>query len=458
MKITKEIKKEIFREYDVRGCYPMDINEDISYTFGKAFGTKIQSQGQKRCIVGYDNRYSSKELELALIEGILSTGVDVIDLGLVTTPMYYYACLESNTPAGVMVTASHNPKDDNGFKFSFDESGNAKGETIQEFYRFILEGTFQEGAGVLSFYNVKEDYFKYLLSNVQIRKDRDIKVVIDCGNGTTSFYAPELYHLANENLIVLYGKSDPDFPNHHPDPCVEENLEVLKKAVVELKADIGIAFDGDGDRIGVVDEKGNHIPADEVMILLARDILPESENKRVLYDVKCTKALKEEVERLGGTAIASRTGNSYTKAGTKENDCVLGGEYSGHIFLRDKFAGFDSALYVGLRLIEALSKTDKTVSECLEGIPKYYSTEEIKIASPDTKKKEVVEKIREYCEQEGYEIVTLDGVRVELEDGWALVRCSNTGPNITARFEGATEEIRDKLKEQFIKLIEKFNV
>lgn len=457
MKITNEIKREIFREYDVRGVYPSDINEDISYTFGKAFGTKIKANKEKRCIVGHDNRYSSEGLEKALIEGILSTGIDVIDLGLVTTPMYYFACLESKTVAGVMVTASHNPKDDNGFKFSFDETGNAKGETIQEFYDFILKGEFAEGNGVLSFYDCKEDYFKYLLSSIHIEQKREIKVVIDCGNGTTSFYAPELYHLVNDNLVVLYGKSDPSFPNHHPDPCVEENLSVLKKAVLELKADIGIAFDGDGDRIGVVDEKGNHIPADQVMILLARDILPTTENKKVLYDVKCSKALKEEIERLGGKAIASRTGNSYTKAGTKENDCIFGGEYSGHIFLRDKFAGFDSALYVGLRLIEILSKKKKPLSQLLEDIPKYYATEEIKIPSPDEKKKDVINKIREYCEQEGYDIITLDGVRIELEDGWTLVRASNTGPNITARFEGTTEETRDKLKELFLKLIEKFN-
>ena len=210
--------------------------------------------------------------------------------------------------------------------------------------------------------------------------------------------------------------------------------------------------------MGIINEKGEHIPADQLMILLARDILPNSSNKRVLYDVKCTKALPEEIESLGGEAIISRTGNSYTKAATKDNDCILGGEYSGHIFLRDKFLGFDSGLYVGLRVIEILSKTDKTLSQLLEGIPKYYSTEEIKIASPDNKKKQVIEEIKKYCKEAGYPMIDIDGIRIELEDGWALIRCSNTGPNITARFEGQTEEVRDRLKDYFLAMIDNFNV
>lgn len=457
MKITKEIKKEIFREYDVRGIYPKDINEDVSYTFGRAYGTYIKTKSQTKCIVGYDNRYSSNELQNALIKGIADSGVDVLSLGLVTTPMYYYACLKLNVPAGVMVTASHNPKDDNGFKFSFDEEGNCKGKDIADFYQFIMDGKFDQGDGIISFYDIKEEYYQYLLSSTNINKERKLKIVIDCGNGTTSFFAPTLYNLIGQNLVVLYGKSDPNFPNHHPDPCVEENLKVLKDAVVELKADIGIAFDGDGDRVGIVNEKGEHVPADQVMILLARDILPKQENKRVLYDVKCSNALVEEIEKLGGTPIISRTGNSYTKKGTKDNDCILGGEYSGHIFLRDKFLGFDSGMYVGLRVVEALSNTDKTVSELLEGISKYYATEEIKIASSDKKKQDVIQKIKKHCEEEGYPIIDIDGVRINLDDGWALVRCSNTGPNITARFEGKTKEVRDKLKERFVELIEKYN-
>ncbi len=457
MELTRNINPNIFREYDVRGIYPTDINEDVSYTFGKAYGTYIKKFQQQVCIVGHDNRLSSDSLVDALIKGILSSGIHVVDLGLVTTPMYYYACILKNVPAGVMVTASHNPKDDNGFKFSFDERGNAKGEMIQEFFQFLLEGNYDEGSGTLSHYDVKEEYYKLLLSSIQINPNRKLKVVIDCGNGTTALFAPEIYNLINEDLVVLYGKSDAHFPNHHPDPSVEENLEVLKKTVLELKADVGIAFDGDGDRVGIIDEKGHFISADQFMIIVSRALIPIQENKRILYDVKCSKALTDEIEKLGGVPIICRTGNSYTKKATKENNCIFGGEFSGHVYFRDKFPGFDSGMYAGLRMIEILSNTDKTVSELLAGINHYYSTPEIKIPSTDTKKKLVVEKIKEVCREQGFHIIDIDGVRVELDDGWALVRYSNTGPNITARFEGKTEEMMNKLKNTFMVLIDKYN-
>ena len=454
---TNNINPNVFREYDVRGVYPTDINENFAYIFGKAYGTYIKRFNQTECVVGHDNRLSSDSLTQNLINGILSTGINVLNINLVTTPMFYYACILKNIPAGIMVTASHNPKDDNGFKFSFDDSGNARGQMIKDFYNFLIEGNFDNGIGKINNYDIKEEYYKLLLSSIDINKDKNLKVVIDCGNGTTSFYAPELYSLAIDNLNVLYGKSDPNFPNHHPDPCVEENLRVLKDFVIDQKADIGIGFDGDGDRVGIIDEKGNFIPTDKFMIIVARHLIPNNENKKILYDVKCSKALVEEIEKLGGEAIISRTGNSYTKSNTKDNDCIFGGEFSGHVYFRDKFLGIDSGLYAGLRMVEILSKTDKTVSELLEGINNYYSTPEIKIKSTDTKKKEVVENIKNYCKEQGLKTIDIDGVRVELDDGWALVRCSNTGPNITARFEGKTEETMNKLKETFTNLIEIYN-
>ena len=457
MKLTNNINTNIFREYDVRGVYPTDLNEDVSYTFGKAYGTYIKKFNQTECIVGHDNRLSSDSLTKSLIEGILSTGIHVINIGLVTTPMYYYACILKNIPAGVMVTASHNPKDDNGFKFSFDERGNAKGEMIQEFLKFLLEFNFDDGSGMMTFYDVKDEYYKLLLSSVDIKHDRKLKVIIDCGNGTTSLFAPEIFNLIGVDLIVLYGVSDANFPNHHPDPAVEDNLKVLKDAVVTLKADVGIAFDGDGDRVGIIDENGKYIPADKFMIMVARNLIPTSANKRILYDVKCSKALTDEINRLGGTPILCRTGNSYTKATTRDENCIFGGEFSGHVYFRDKFLGFDSGIYAGLRMVEMLSKQDKTVSQLIENIPVYYSTPEIKIASTDTKKKEVIDKIKEYCHENKFNTIELDGVRIELDDGWALVRFSNTGPNITARFEGKTEAIRDRLKDTFMNLIEMYN-
>ena len=455
--ITKNINPNIFREYDVRGVYPTGINESVAYTFGKAYGTYIKKFNQSKCVIGHDNRLSGESLTKNLIEGILSTGIDIVYLDLVTTPMYYYACIKLGINAGIMVTASHNPKDDNGFKFSFDERGNAKGEMIQDFYKFIMEGNYDEGTGTITKYDIKEEYYQLLLSSVDINKERKLKVIIDCGNGTTSPFAKEIYNEVIDDLTVLFGESDANFPNHHPDPCVEENLTILKKTVVDLKADLGIAFDGDGDRVGIIDEKGNFIPADSFMIMMARYLIPNNENKRFLYDVKCSKALTEEIEKLGGTPVICRTGNSYTKAETKDKDCIFGGEYSGHVYFRDKFLGFDSGMYAGLRMIELLSKTDKTVSELLEGINHYYSTPEIKIPSTDIKKKEVVEKIKEYCHENNFKTIEIDGVRIEFEDGWALVRFSNTGPNITARFEGKTEEFMKKIKDIFMELIEIYN-
>ena len=457
MGLIRDINPNIFREYDVRGKYPEDINESVAYTFGRAYGTYIKKFNQSECLIGHDNRLSSDSITKSLIDGILSTGTHVVNVGLVTTPMYYYACIKRNIPAGIMVTASHNPKDDNGFKFSFDERGNAKGEMIQDFFKFLQKGKFDDDFGMMTFYDIKEEYYKLLLSSIDIKENNKLRVIIDCGNGTTALFAPELYNLINQDLIVLYGISDANFPNHHPDPAVEDNLKVLKDAVLEFKADVGIAFDGDGDRVGIIDEKGRFLTADEFMMIYARNMIPNSENKKVLYDVKCSKALKEEIEKLGGEAIICRTGNSYTKAATRDNDCILGGELSGHLYFRDKFLGFDSGMYAGLRMIEILSKTDKKVSELLEGVNKYHSTPEIKIPSTDTKKKEVVEKIKKYCKEQDFKTIDIDGVRVELDDGWALVRYSNTGPNITARFEGKTEEVMNKLKDTFMTLIEKYN-
>ena len=393
----------------------------------------------------------------ALIKGILETGVDVIDLGLVTTPMYYYACILLDIPSGIMVTASHNPKDDNGFKFAFDERGNAKGEMITAFYEYTIKGDFKEGLGKLSCYNIRKEYIDLMLNSLSFG-GRKVKAVIDLGNGTTSIIAKELYEKFPIDVTVLFGESDSSFPNHHPDPCVESNLDALKQKVKELHADVGIGFDGDGDRLGVVDEKGNYIPTDQYMILIIRNIIDKVKNKTFLYDVKCSKALEDEIRNLGGTPYCYRTGNSYTKAKVKEMDLPFGGELSGHVYFRDKFKGFDSGLYAGLRLLEILSHTDKSVSELLEGIPKYYATPELKFASPDCKKNEVVQKVKEYCLEKGYEILTIDGIKVLFEDGFALVRVSNTGPNITARFEAKTEERLHLIEKEFTEQIHKYNI
>ena len=450
------INKYIFRGYDIRGVYPKDLNADVAYIIGQSFGTYVKQMGKVECIVGRDNRYSSLELETALIKGILSTGIDVIDLGLVTTPMYYYACILKKIPTGIMVTASHNPKDDNGFKFAFDERGNARGEMIEEFRDFTLKGEFSKGIGKLSKYDIRDEYIKLMLSSIKLGK-KPLKVILDLGNGTTTCIAKDIYYRFPIDIEVLFGESDPSFPNHHPDPCVESNLEALKKKVLDTKADIGIAFDGDGDRVGIIDEKGNYIPTDKYMIIIIRDIINKVSNKKFLYDIKCSKAVDDEIKKLGGESICYRTGNSYTKAKVKEDDLPFGGELSGHVYFRDRWPGFDSGIYAGLRLVEILSNTDKPLSHLLDGITHYESTPELKFASPDEKKFDVIDKIKNYCIQKGYNVLTIDGVRVNFEDGWASVRASNTGPNITARFEATTNERLKEIQDEFVGLVETFN-
>ena len=457
MNLLKTVDKNIFREYDIRGVYPINLTEDVAYTVGKAFGSYIQKLQKKKCIIGHDNRISSDSLTNALIKGILETGVDVVSLGLVTTPMYYYSQIKLEIPSGIMVTASHNPKDDNGFKIAFDERGNARGKMIEEFYQFLIKGDFLDGTGTLSEYSIKKEYMTLMQNCLSFGK-RKVKVVIDPGNGTTSILAKELYQKFPIEVKVINGKSDGTFPHHHPDPCVEANLKQLKETVIKEKADIGIAFDGDGDRVGIVDEKGNYIPTDQYMIIIIRDIIDKVENKTFLYDVKCSKALEDEIEALGGKGECYRTGNSYTKARVLELNLPFGGEYSGHVYFNDRFPGFDSGLYAGFRILEILSKTDKKVSKLLDGIVKYYSTPELKFPSKDDEKGNVVSKIREYCEAHQYQMITIDGVKVIFPDGFALIRASNTGPNLTARFEATTKDRLEEIENEFTNLINLYNL
>jgi len=455
MKLTKEISKNIFREYDIRGVYPKDINEDIAYTIGRSFGSYLRDRGFEECVVGHDNRYSSKDLTNALIKGITESGLHVLSLGLVTTPMYYYACIKTDTPRGIMVTASHNPKDDNGFKIAFDASGNAKGKEIQDFYDYTMKQNFQTGFGNVSQMDIRKSYIEYLKSSIEIK--RPLKVVIDCGNGTTTILTEEVFHDPNIQFITLYGNSDPNFPNHHPDPSVDENMKVLSSAVQEFQADVGIAFDGDGDRVGVVDDKGRIVRIDKLMAIIARDLVKKNENHRFLYDIKCGMSLIHELQKLGAEGIMVRTGNSYTKALTRDNNCIFGGEYSGHVYFRDKFLGFDSGIYAGLRVIELLSESTESLSSMVDSLEQFVSTPEIKIASSDDKKFQVIQKIKEYVQEKGYSYNEIDGVRVEFDDAWVSVRASNTGPNITMRIEATTEGRKNSLLEEFQNLLDGLN-
>lgn len=456
MKYKENINKNIFRGYDIRGIYPSEIDEDTAYTIGLGFGSYIRSIGKEKCVVGHDNRLSSDILYNALITGIKETGINIISLGLCTTPMYYYACIKLEIFSGVMVTASHNPKDDNGFKFAFDEKGNCKGQEIQDFLAYILKGDFLKGEGNVEEYDIHDSYIELFRNNFNFGPRR-IKVVLDPGNGTTSIIMKELYSMFPIDVVTINDSSDGNFPNHHPDPCVESNLEELKKKVLELGADIGLSFDGDGDRMGMVSNTATFIPTDYFMIIVIRDIINKVAKKEFLYDIKCSKSLTDEIEKLGGMGLCSRTGNSYTKASVRDNDLPFGGELSGHVYFRDKWPGFDSGLYAGLRMLEILSNTEKNVDELLDGINRYYSTEELKFKSSDDKKFKIVDQVMEYAKEKGYKILDIDGVKVLFDDSWALVRASNTGPNLTARFEASTKERLEEIKEEFLNLIEMLN-
>lgn len=447
--------KTMFREYDIRGIYPEEINEEAAYLVGRAFATKLISLGKDKMIVGHDNRLSSETLENNLIKGLTDSGVSVVKIGLVTTPMYYYAWDKLNIKAGIMVTASHNPKEYNGFKMSYNGIHNIFGKDVTDLYYIILNGIFSEGKGTVTNIDIKDDYIEMINNHINMGNNK-LKVVYDCGNGTTSIVAKDIFK-SNENIeyIPLFADSDPTFPNHHPDPAVEENLSKLKEKVKEVHADCGIAFDGDGDRIGVVDEKGNFIPADEYMVVIWRDIYDKVEKKEGFFDVKCSKVLEDELIKLGIKPVCVRTGNSYTKKISYDNNYPFGGELSGHIYFRDRFIGTDDGIYAGLRFVEILSRSQNKASLLLKGINKYYSTLEEKIEVKDEKKDTIVSRVEEYCQNRGYDYLNIDGVKVLYEDGFALVRKSNTGPHLTTRYEAKTAEKLKERKEEFNALINK---
>lgn len=453
---NNKIDTNIFREYDIRGIYPNQINEDIAYLVGRSYGSYIQEKLQKnKCVVGHDNRYSSKSLSDNLIKGLNDSGCGVIDCGLVTTPMYYYACIKTKVIIGIMITASHNPKDDNGFKFSFDNLGNARGQMVYDFRDYTLRQQFLTGSGQTKSINILPDYKQAIFNGIKMG-NRKLKIVIDCANGTTSLFAKEINSLFhNLDITMLFDRSDSNFPNHHPDPSVKENMTFLIDKVLEIGADLGIGYDGDGDRIGVVDNKGNIIEADKLMIIIIRSLFDKVDNKTFLYDVKCSKSLEDVINHLGGTPLCYRTGNSYTRAKVNEDHLAFGGELSGHLYFNNNdWPCIDSGIYNGLKIMELLSNCHESLSELTTTIPKYFNTPEIKIPVADNLKFTIVDHVIQYCKNQEYNILTIDGIRVTFNDGWALVRASNTGPNLTLRFEATTVERLNEIQKEFTTIID----
>lgn len=444
----------ILRKYDVRGVYGKDLFDEDAYFFGLTFAKYVlehQIEGLKTSVViGCDGRVSSPALKKELINGLIEGGIDVFDIGVAHTPKIEFTAKHLKMVASVAVTASHNPKEYNGFKFDFngkaffDENILLLGKMAENCEKATKQGEYKE-------INIDDEYLKCLLEGFNI--DKNLRVCFDCGNGATGQILPKIVQKIGLKAKILFPEIDGNFPNHHPDPSVESNNADLKKKVLETGSDLGIGIDGDGDRVGVIDEKGNMIFIDFFAIIIWRDIMSKVENKHALFDVKCSKSLADEIEKLGGVPVCYRTGNSYMKAKMREGDFAFGSELSGHVFFRDKWDNIDDGLYAGLRLVEILSKTDKTVSGLLEGVTRYYSSPEIIIKSTDEEKFKVIDSVKEYCKEKGYNVNDIDGVRAEFSNGWALVRASNTGPNITCRFEGVTEEDKDNIEKEFMALI-----
>ena len=451
-----EINKEMFREYDIRGIYPVDLNEEVAYKIGRAFGTKLRELNIPCTVVAYDNRLSSVELERGMVKGITDCGINVKRLLLATTPMCYFAANHLKVNSSMMITASHNPKEYNGFKFSYNGVHNAFGSSVMELYNIIKSGNFASGEGTSEIVSITEDYIHLIIDKLDFG-NRRVKVVYDPGNGTGSIIASKIFEkLPMIESVGICDESDGNFPLHHPDPCVESNLDMLKEKVKELHADIGVGYDGDADRVGFIDERGVFIPIDKFLIIMWKYLYDKVDKKECLFDVKCSKALEDELVKLGVKPIEYRTGNSYTREASARGDYPLSGELSGHVYFRDKFPGYDDGIYVGMRLIEMLSHTDKPLSFFVDDIVKYYSTPEIKYPVKDEIKFEIVDHIKEYCENMGYTFITTDGVKAKFTDGFALVRASNTGPNITSRFEATTKERLKEIQEEFETVLKEY--
>lgn len=437
MKIV-DLSPVLFREYDLRGIVGDIIDEDVAYTLGLGYGSYVLEKGIHMVVVGHDNRTSSSSLSKALVRGILETGCNVVDLGLVTTPMFYFARFSLKLYAGIMITASHNSKEYNGFKLSFDEIGNAYGEHIQDFYRFCARKEFKQGQGCVTDFDIRESYLEYFVNSINL-KHKDIKVVVDCGNGTGSIIIEDILKRLGIQYHLLYCESDGTFPNHNADPSVENNMKDLKSKVIELGYDMGIGIDGDADRVAIVSEKGQYLQSDLYLLFMSKYLKEDLKDNKVLFDVKCSRALTEGLKDAGITGVMYRTGNSYLNKKMKEDDFSFGGEYSGHIFYRDKFAGFDDGIYAGMRFVEMIVNTGKKVSELLKDVKKYYSLYN-EVNAGENGKRIIVDKVKEYAKSKNYNFIDIDGVRIEFDHGWGLIRYSNTGPNLVVRYESNTDE------------------
>lgn len=447
------INRNIFRQYDVRGRAETELDDNTVKAIVQAFAKYVFETGRSTMLVGRDNRFSSPHIRDLTVQSLLDSGLDVIDLGQVVSPMFYFAARYLNIDAGIMITASHNPGMDNGFKLLLGSS-TIYGSQIQELADMAERGEriSTSRAGQLKSVDISRPYFDAITSRIKLG-GRKLHIVVDCGNGTAGPIAPELFRQLGCEVTELYCESDPSFPNHHPDPVKLQNSMDMIKLVREIGADVGLGFDGDGDRLGVVAPDGAMIYGDMLMILFWREILPKYPGADCIVEVKCSQALIDEIRRLGGNPVIYKTGHSLIKAKMKEINAVFTGEMSGHMFFADEYYGFDDALYAGARVLRILSNSDKSLNDLLADVPRYYSTPEIRVKSTDKQKFSLVEKaLRHFRSQ--YDIIDIDGVRVLFPGGWGLVRASNTGPELIVRCEGKTAEILQDIKQRVFSFLE----
>ncbi|NYE61815.1 phosphomannomutase/phosphoglucomutase [Duganella sp. 1224] len=442
------LSKTIFKAYDIRGIIDKTLDAGVAHQIGAAFGRAALAKGEKKVVIGRDGRLSGPSLAKALAEGLQSSGVDVIDLGVVATPMVYFGTNVLGAASGIMVTGSHNPPDYNGFKMVL--AGEAiHGEAITGLYDSIAahDGSAVANPGAYSTYDIRNEYLQRIIGDVKIA--RPIKIAVDCGNGVAGAFAGDLYRGMGCEVIELFCEVDGNFPNHHPDPAHPENLQDLIRCLQETDAEIGLAFDGDGDRLGLVTKDGQIIYPDRQMMLFAADVLSRNAGAEILYDVKCTRHLAPYIEKAGGKPLMYKTGHSLVKAKLKETGSPLGGEMSGHIFFKDRWYGFDDGLYAGARMLEILTK-EQDPSALLNSLPQSDSTPELHLHLKEGENFAVMDKLRADAKFPGNkQIITIDGLRVEYEDGFGLARSSNTTPVIVMRFEAETPAALERIQGQF---------
>ena len=441
------MKSHIFREYDIRGLVPDDLDEEMVSLLGLATGTYYRKKGAKRISIGRDCRLSSPDLLKWLLKGLMASGMEIVDLGMVPTPLLYFSLHQLEVDGGIQITGSHNPPEFNGFKICLDKAS-IYGKEIQKISEIIESGDFNRGQGKLDTSNMVDPYLHYLKKNIRPGPVKRT-VVVDAGNGAGGPIACDAYGRMGFDVIPLFCEPDGRFPNHHPDPTIPKNLETLISKVAESSADLGIAFDGDADRIGVVDQEGRIVWGDQLMIIFSRDLLSRHPGGKIIGEVKCSQVLYDDIQKHGGQPIMWKAGHSLIKSKMKEEGALLAGEMSGHLFFAERYFGYDDAIYAGARLLEILSQTKKSIKALLSGIPKMVNTPEIRMDCPDNKKFQVVAELVEEFKKD-YEVIDVDGARVILDGGWGLVRASNTQPVLVLRFEAKDKNSLEKIRKIFM--------